>query len=86
MRHKPFECVGETEETLAAFRLLAAQPLWSGAAVVRRLRAEVGHPTWLPDAELARVFRPDPPHHLPEPYARALAKLISSQEPAHAPQ
>jgi hypothetical protein len=39
--HKPFECVGEEQESLAAIRLLAEDPRWSAHAVVRRLVAEV---------------------------------------------
>jgi hypothetical protein len=39
--NKPFECVGEEEESLAAIRMLAADPRWRDHAVVRRLVAEV---------------------------------------------
>jgi hypothetical protein len=39
--HKPFECVGEEQESLAAIRLLARDPRWSEHRVVRRLVAEV---------------------------------------------
>jgi hypothetical protein len=39
--HKPFECVGEEQESLAAIRLLAADPRWRDHSVVRRLVAEV---------------------------------------------
>jgi hypothetical protein len=39
--HKPFECVGEEEESLAAMRLLGADPRWCEHVVVRRLLAEV---------------------------------------------
>jgi UDP-N-acetyl-alpha-D-muramoyl-L-alanyl-L-glutamate epimerase len=39
--HKPFECVGEEEESLAAVRLLAADARWREHVVVRRLVAEV---------------------------------------------
>jgi hypothetical protein len=39
--HKPFECVGEEQESLAAIRLLANDPCWSGHSVVRRLVGEV---------------------------------------------
>jgi UDP-N-acetyl-alpha-D-muramoyl-L-alanyl-L-glutamate epimerase len=39
--HKPFECVGEEQESLAAMRLLARDPRWRGQRVVRRLTAEV---------------------------------------------
>jgi UDP-N-acetyl-alpha-D-muramoyl-L-alanyl-L-glutamate epimerase len=39
--HKPFECVGEEEEAIAAFRLLARDPSWRDAAVVQRFAREV---------------------------------------------
>jgi UDP-N-acetyl-alpha-D-muramoyl-L-alanyl-L-glutamate epimerase len=39
--HKPFECVGETTEVLAAIRLLADDPRWRDQPVVRRLANEV---------------------------------------------
>jgi UDP-N-acetyl-alpha-D-muramoyl-L-alanyl-L-glutamate epimerase len=39
--HKPFECVGEEQESLAAIRLLAADERWSAHRVLRRLVAEV---------------------------------------------
>lgn len=55
--HKPFECVGEREESLAAFRLLAADPRWADHAVVRaareRMLPAVGPDVGDPDAVLA---------------------------------
>jgi hypothetical protein len=39
--NKPFECVGEEEESLAAIRMLGADPRWREHRVVRRLVAEV---------------------------------------------
>jgi hypothetical protein len=39
--HKPFECVGEEQESLAAIRLLAEDSRWSAHRVVRRLVDEV---------------------------------------------
>ncbi len=39
--HKPFECVGEEQESVAAMRLLAADERWSDHVVVRRLVGEV---------------------------------------------
>jgi UDP-N-acetyl-alpha-D-muramoyl-L-alanyl-L-glutamate epimerase len=39
--HKPFECVGEEQESIAAIRLLAGDPRWQGHRVVQRLVAEV---------------------------------------------
>jgi hypothetical protein len=39
--HKPFECVGEEEESLAAIGLLAADERWRDRPVVKRLVTEV---------------------------------------------
>jgi hypothetical protein len=39
--HKPFECVGEEQESIAAIRLLAADPRWRSQRVLARLAAEV---------------------------------------------
>jgi hypothetical protein len=39
--NKPFECVGEEQESLAAIRLLAEDKRWRHHAVVRRLVSEV---------------------------------------------
>ncbi len=39
--HKPFECVGEIEESVAAIRLLGEDPEWRRQTVVRRLSEEV---------------------------------------------
>jgi hypothetical protein len=38
---KPFECVGEEEESRAAMRMLTADPRWRDHSVVRRLAEEV---------------------------------------------
>jgi UDP-N-acetyl-alpha-D-muramoyl-L-alanyl-L-glutamate epimerase len=61
--HKPFECVGEEEESRAAIRLLAADPRWRDRPVVRRLAAEVldGRP---PDAD--RLFALSGDHAVPD--------------------
>lgn len=60
--HKPFECVGETRESLAAFCLLARSDQWCDAAVVRRFAREVlpglGDPSALIEEALA-VGGPD---------------------------
>jgi len=39
--HKPFECVGEEQESIAAIRLLSEDQRWREHCVVRRLVAEV---------------------------------------------
>ena len=69
--HKPFECVGEIEESLVALRLLASHPDWSSTPVVRRLVAEV--PALPSDDEVARVLRGDGPTVAPPSYVAALS-------------
>jgi len=63
--HKPFECVGEEQESLAAMRMLASDPRWREHAVVRRLAAEVlpAHP--LPEGDPGTVLALSPEHDLP---------------------
>jgi hypothetical protein len=63
--HKPFECVGEEQESLAAMRLLAADPRWSAHRVVRRLAAEVlpAHPATAGDP--AEVLALSDEHRVP---------------------
>jgi len=39
--NKPFECVGEEQESLAAIRMLAEDPRWAEHRVLRRLVAEI---------------------------------------------
>jgi UDP-N-acetyl-alpha-D-muramoyl-L-alanyl-L-glutamate epimerase len=73
--HKPFECVGEEQESLAAVRLLAADERWREHAVVRRLSAEVlpQHPP--PAGDPASVLALDGEHDVPAalmPEVRAL--------------
>ena len=63
--HKPFECVGEEQESLAAIRLLAEDPRWRGHRVLARLVAEVlpRHP---PDAgDPDRVLALSDEHEVP---------------------
>lgn len=40
---KPFECVGESGECLAAFSLLMDSPAWRNDALVRRFRTDIAH-------------------------------------------
>jgi hypothetical protein len=63
--HKPFECVGEEQESLAAIRLLAKDERWSGHGVVRRLVAEVlpRHPPTAGDPEEVLALSDD--HEVP---------------------
>ncbi|MGC4806024.1 hypothetical protein [Micromonospora sp. DT233] len=72
--HKPFECVGEVEESVVALSLLAEQEQWRDAPVVRALVDAVPQSAWSAAAS-SDVFTPGGPHHVPAPYAKALAAL-----------
>ena len=63
--HKPFECVGEEQESLAAIRILAEDPRWSRHRVLARLVAEVlpRHP--LPAGDPALVLALGDDHEVP---------------------
>jgi UDP-N-acetyl-alpha-D-muramoyl-L-alanyl-L-glutamate epimerase len=63
--HKPFECVGEEQESIAAMRLLAEDPRWREHVVVARLAAEVlpAHP--LPEGDPQAVLALSDDHELP---------------------
>lgn len=72
--HRPFECVGGEEESLAALALLAASPDWRDAAVVRRFEPE------LPDLAgrrglVERVLTPAAEHRVPERLSSVLTTL-----------
>jgi UDP-N-acetyl-alpha-D-muramoyl-L-alanyl-L-glutamate epimerase len=69
--HKPFECVGEVEEAVVALGLLAGNPQWQDAAVVRALRAAVPPEAWA-TADRDTVFTPAGPHFIPSAYAKLL--------------
>lgn len=62
---KPFECVGEVEESLAAIRLLSADPRWREHAVVRRLVDEVLSKRPVSDAELEANLALSDEHDIP---------------------
>lgn len=72
--HKPFECVGEVEESVVALGLLAEQDQWRTAPVVQALRAAVPPQGW-DAASRTDVFTPGGPHFVPAEYAAALDRL-----------
>jgi len=72
--YKPFECVGEVEESVVALGLLAEQEQWRDAPVVRELVAAVPAQAWAV-ASRSDVFAPAGPHFVPPAYAKALAAL-----------
>lgn len=72
--HKPFECVGEIEESVVALGLLAEHEQWRQAPVVRALLPAVPPQAWETVSQ-SDVFVADGPHHIPPAYRKALAAL-----------
>ena len=68
--HKPFECVGEVEESLVALSLLD-----DDAPVLTALRAAVPASGWAAAAR-ADVLTPSGPSFVPPAYAKALADAL----------
>ncbi len=76
--HKPFECVGEEQESLAAIRLLARDERWNAHRVVRRLVAEVlpRHPP--EDGDPERVLALSDEHDVPEALLADVRALLAA--------
>jgi hypothetical protein len=84
---KPFECVGEIEESRVALVLAARDDDWAGAALVVRLLGELRAAGVEPgDAEVASVLAPSAEHELPTharaALGRALGDVLAAAEPA----
>lgn len=76
--HKPFECVGEIEESRVAVRMLA-DSAWADAPVVAALVRELEEAgLTATDALLADVFTPSPDHALPAAAERALSQGLAT--------
>jgi hypothetical protein len=69
--HKPFECVGEVEESLVALSMLDYD-----APVLAALRAAVPPPAWA-QASRDAVLTPGGPAHLPPAYAKILDAALA---------
>ncbi|NJP32660.1 hypothetical protein [Micromonospora thermarum] len=72
--HKPFECVGEVEESVVALSLLAEQDQWRDAPVVRALVDAVPETAWQAAAS-SDVLTPGGPTFAPTVYAKTLDSL-----------
>jgi len=74
--HKPFECVGRTDEARLAARLAGASPAWRSARLLRKLLAATeGDASDLAEAE-ATMLRVHGEHNVPARYKAALHALI----------
>ena len=75
---KPFECVGEVAESRVAVRLLSEQPEWRDAPVVAALARELAGAGWPADADVERVFSPDPAPLVPAAYRPVVDALAAA--------
>ncbi len=74
---KPFECVGEVDECIAAIRLLSESSLWSEHVVIRRLTAEVlANRPAVTDAEIASHFSLSDDHDVPEALIASVREVL----------
>lgn len=73
---KPFECVGEEQESLAAIELLEQQDRWRGQRVVRRLVTDALDVQGRDPERAATILRLSDEHHVPPALAEALRSLL----------
>ena len=79
---KPFECVGEIEESRVALVLADGGRQWRDAAPVRQLLEELRAAEPAPGAaEIAAAFTPSPDHDLPPHAHAALTEILRPVEP-----
>jgi UDP-N-acetyl-alpha-D-muramoyl-L-alanyl-L-glutamate epimerase len=73
--HKPFECVGEIEESLVAFYLLTQHKEWQKDILVQRFQQEIlptiNHPKHL----IKTIFEHSQHHEIPQEFERALIQF-----------
>lgn len=73
--HKPFECVGETEESLVAFYLLTLKKEWEKDVLVQRFQQDIlpkiHHPKYL----MKTIFEDSQHHEIPQEFEHALMQF-----------
>jgi hypothetical protein len=76
--HKPFECVGEVEESVAAARLLAGDDRWRNHRVVARLADEVLPRIGAQEGDPAVALQLSDEHTIPPNLVDAVHALLGS--------
>ena len=76
--HKPFECVGEIEESVAAIRLLADDVRWRDQAVVKRLSDNVLPRFETDEADLDRILELRDGGRMPAGLTRAVEEVLAT--------
>jgi UDP-N-acetyl-alpha-D-muramoyl-L-alanyl-L-glutamate epimerase len=75
---KPFECVGEVDEVLAAIRLLTEQPQWREHSVVKSLATEVLANDPVSDADLETHFTLSEDHDVPQALIGSVREVLGA--------
>ena len=75
---KPFECVGEVDECLAAIHLISRHWEWRERPVVRRLVDEVLAARDLSDDEIAALFALSDDHDIPEALIGSVREVLGA--------
>lgn len=75
---KPFECVGEVEESMAAIYLLSQDPKWNREPVVQKLAKEVLVSTSFDDTQLSQIFALSSDHSVPFELANAADEILGN--------
>lgn len=73
---KPFECVGEEEESKAAVKLLAADPRWRDHRIVRRLSEQVLNGSAAEETLVERALKLSDEHTVPPELMASLRALL----------
>jgi UDP-N-acetyl-alpha-D-muramoyl-L-alanyl-L-glutamate epimerase len=76
--HKPFECVGEIEESVAAIRMLAEERRWNGDPVVERLVREVLPRFRSTDGDPETTMRLSDEHSIPSSLIGSVDALLGA--------
>ncbi|MDD2326358.1 MAG: endonuclease domain-containing protein [Alphaproteobacteria bacterium] len=69
---KPFECVGEIEESATLMAKLATDPAWKKDSVIAALTSNLTSKIPDPEAALDTLLKPSSDHLIPDEYAHAL--------------
>ena len=70
--YKPFECVGETDESAAVMAYLGSDPSWHDCAVVRRLHAAYPVLQQRDPGEFRKLLAARHPHRVPDSFMAML--------------
>ncbi len=75
---KPFECVGEVQESLAAIRLISQDSPWREHANVRRLAEQVLTARAITDEEVAALYALSDDHDIPDSLLPAVREVLGA--------